>query len=66
MGVTLPSQLFQALFQTRCCLFLVVETGRSPVLFERMAFPSSVHINQPHASVVYCFMGSFNRGKGFY
>lgn len=66
MDVTLPSRLFQALFQTHCCLFLAVETGCSPVLSERMAFPSSVHIKQPHVSVAYCFMGSLNPGESFY
>lgn len=65
MGVTLPSRLFQALLQIHRCLFLAVEMGRSPVLSERMAFPSSRHINQPHVSAAYCFMGSLNSEEDF-
>lgn len=66
MGVTLPSWLFQALFQTQCCLFLAVEMGCSPPLSERMALPYSAHMNQPQASVASCFMGSFNPEEGSY
>lgn len=65
MGVTLPSQLFQALFQIQCCLFLAVEMGCSPRLSERRALPCSVPITQPHASVAYCLMQSLTPGEGF-
>lgn len=64
--VTLPSRLFRALFQTQCCLFSAVEASCSPVFSERMAFPCSVHINQPRPPAACCFMGSLSPGEDFY